>query len=77
MIAEAILKTDSGDVEIGFEGGAIRIKATDRPNLPIRSTPDVMGGDVCIRETRIPVWLIVRYKQSGYSDDRSWQITQG
>lgn len=25
----------------------------------IEKTPNVMGGDACIRETRIPVWLRV------------------
>ena len=25
----------------------------------IRSTPNVMGGDACVRNTRIPVWMRV------------------
>ena len=36
----------------------------------IRSTPNVMGGDACVRNTRIPVWMLVGYKQAGYSDER-------
>jgi uncharacterized protein (DUF433 family) len=36
--------------------------------LPIRSTPDVMGGDACIRNTRIPVWTLVDYKRQGLTD---------
>lgn len=36
----------------------------------VRSTPGVMGGDACIRETRIPVWMLVGYKGAGYSDER-------
>jgi uncharacterized protein (DUF433 family) len=34
----------------------------------IRKTPDVMGGDACIRETRIPVWLLVSYRRLGLSE---------
>lgn len=36
--------------------------------LPVQSTPGVMGGDACIRDTRIPVWLLVQYKRQGLSD---------
>jgi uncharacterized protein (DUF433 family) len=34
----------------------------------IRKTPGVCGGDACIRETRIMVWLLVDLKQQGASD---------
>jgi uncharacterized protein (DUF433 family) len=34
----------------------------------IRSTPGVMGGDACVRGSRIPVWMLVEYKQQGLSD---------
>lgn len=34
----------------------------------ITRTPDVMGGDACIAGTRIPVWLIVSYRNQGASD---------
>ena len=27
-----------------------------------------MGGDACIRNTRIPVWMLVEYKQKGLPD---------
>lgn len=37
-------------------------------NLPVRSTSNVMGGDACIRKTRIPVWTLVAYKKAGRSD---------
>jgi uncharacterized protein (DUF433 family) len=36
----------------------------------IRKTPDVMGGDACIRETRIPVWLLVSYRRLGLSETK-------
>lgn len=35
---------------------------------PVKSTVGVMGGDACIRNTRIPVWTLVAYKQQGMSD---------
>lgn len=34
----------------------------------VRSTPDVMGGDFCVRNTRIPVWMLVSYKRQGMTD---------
>ena len=34
----------------------------------IRSRPDVMGGDDCVRDTRIPVWLLVSAKRQGQTD---------
>jgi uncharacterized protein (DUF433 family) len=34
----------------------------------ICKTPDVMGGDACIRDTRIPVWLLVSYRRLGLSE---------
>ncbi|CAN5564626.1 hypothetical protein BH11ARM2_BH11ARM2_13570 [soil metagenome] len=37
---------------------------------PVRSTEGVMGGDACIRNSRIPVWMLVGYKQAGFADER-------
>ena len=34
----------------------------------ILKTPGVIGGDACIRRTRIPVWLLVRHKQLGHDE---------
>ncbi|MFM7437182.1 MAG: DUF433 domain-containing protein [Snowella sp.] len=34
----------------------------------IQKTANVCGGDACIRNTRIPVWLLVSYQQQGLSD---------
>jgi uncharacterized protein (DUF433 family) len=34
----------------------------------INKTPGVMGGDACIRETRIPVWLLENYRRLGWSE---------
>jgi uncharacterized protein (DUF433 family) len=31
-------------------------------------TPGVMGGDACIRRTRIPIWLLIRHQQLGHDE---------
>jgi uncharacterized protein (DUF433 family) len=33
----------------------------------VQKTPSVCGGDACIRDTRIPVWSIVRAYRHGVS----------
>ena len=33
-------------------------------------TPGICGGDARIRNTRIPVWLLVGYRKDGVSDVR-------
>lgn len=40
---------------------------SDRPS-GITKTPGVMGGDACIDNTRLPVWLFVSLRQQGASD---------
>ncbi|CBN55840.1 MULTISPECIES: DUF433 domain-containing protein [Kamptonema] len=34
----------------------------------IEKTRGVIGGDACIRQTRIPVWLLVSYRRLGASE---------
>jgi uncharacterized protein (DUF433 family) len=34
----------------------------------IQKTPEICGGDACIRDTRIPVWSIVEARRLGASD---------
>ncbi len=34
----------------------------------ISKTPDRCGGDACIRDSRIPVWVLVNYRRLGGSD---------
>lgn len=34
----------------------------------IQKTPGVIGGEACIRQTRIPVWLLISYRREGASD---------
>ena len=33
----------------------------------IQKTPNVCGGDACIRETRIPVWSVIQAHRHGAS----------
>jgi uncharacterized protein (DUF433 family) len=34
----------------------------------ISKTPGVMGEEACIRESRVPVWLMVSYRRMGSSE---------
>lgn len=36
----------------------------------IQKTPNVMGGEACIRDTRIAVWGLVAWKRAGWTDER-------
>ena len=36
---------------------------------PIRKTPEVLGGEACVRGTRIAVWMLVESKRLGRTDD--------
>lgn len=40
----------------------------ETPWQGINKTPGVMGGEACIRDTRIPVWLLVSYSRLGLSE---------
>jgi uncharacterized protein (DUF433 family) len=35
----------------------------------IQKTPEVCGGDACIRDTRVPVWSLVVARRLGASDE--------
>lgn len=35
----------------------------------IQVTPGVCGGQPCIRNTRIPVWTLVAFRQQGTDDE--------
>jgi uncharacterized protein (DUF433 family) len=41
---------------------------TEDVHLGIERTPGVCGGVACIAGTRIPVWVLIGYKQLGASD---------
>ncbi len=34
----------------------------------ISKKPDRCGGDACVRDTRIPVWVLAGYRRLGMSD---------
>jgi uncharacterized protein (DUF433 family) len=34
----------------------------------VSKKPDRCGGDACVRDTRIPVWVVVNYRRLGASD---------
>ncbi len=36
--------------------------------LGIEKTLGVMGGDACIRQTRIPIWLLIGLRRQGASE---------
>lgn len=36
--------------------------------MGIGKTPGVMGGDACIRQTRIPVWLLASLREQGATE---------
>lgn len=40
----------------------------DMPKSWISKEPDRHGGDACIRDTRIPVWVLINYLRLGGSD---------
>ena len=35
----------------------------------ISKKPDLCGDDACVRDIRMPVWVLVGYRQLGASDD--------
>ena len=40
-----------------------------KPKSWVQKTPDVCGGDACIRNTRIMVWLLVSFRRQGMTDE--------
>jgi uncharacterized protein (DUF433 family) len=43
----------------------------------IQKTPGVMGGEACIRSTRVTVWILVGYRKLGVADDRLLEFYPG
>ncbi len=43
----------------------------------VQKTPNVCGGDACIRNTRITAYGLVHYRQLGLSDQRILEAIQG
>jgi type III restriction enzyme len=57
----------------------VRAMATDAKTTHswVQKTPDVCGGDACIRKTRITVWGLVLGRRLGASDARLLENTVG
>ncbi len=43
----------------------------------VQKTPNVCGGDACLRNSRITVHGLVHYRQLGFSDERLLEVIQG
>jgi uncharacterized protein (DUF433 family) len=39
------------------------------PTSWVAKSPDRQGGDACVRDTRIPVWVLENYRRLGMSAD--------
>ncbi|MEZ2275410.1 MAG: DUF433 domain-containing protein [Microcoleus sp.] len=50
------------------EAISILTQSLKNSGRPITKTPAVMGGDACIDNTRIPVWLLASYRNDGATD---------
>jgi type III restriction enzyme len=50
---------------------SVSINSPDTPPAPswVQKTPDICGGDACIRSTRITVWGLVEWRKLGLSDE--------
>lgn len=48
--------------------GEVMAESGQPDEVAIRKTPGVVGGDACIRSTRIPVWALVQFKKLGKSE---------
>jgi uncharacterized protein (DUF433 family) len=46
----------------------ILVEAIENKSRGIAKVPAVMGGEACVRGTRIPVWLLVSYRNQGMTD---------
>ena len=51
--------------KVAHSGTSGRKQAAVRPTPGIEKTPGVCGGDPCIRQTRIPVWLLEQLRRLG------------
>jgi uncharacterized protein (DUF433 family) len=46
----------------------ILLQTVSNSSLGIKKTPGVCGGDACVGNTRIQVWVLVGYRRLGCSD---------
>ena len=64
------LETQLQTLTLAEKADAIQIltQTLSRRSQGITKTPDVMGGDACIANTRLPVWLFVSLRRQGATD---------
>jgi uncharacterized protein (DUF433 family) len=71
-LTEGVQKAQERIAEI--DSGAVQTILGDIALAQVRQliekTPDVVGGDACIRGTRIPVWELVEYRHLGASTSK-------
>jgi uncharacterized protein (DUF433 family) len=72
ILIEGVKKAQERIAEI--DSGAVQTIPRDIALAKVRQliekTPGVVGGDACIRGTRIPVWELVEYRQLGASTSK-------
>lgn len=57
--------------------GLLQLSLSLKAGLPggrVSKASDVMGGDACLANTRVPIWSLVEYKRQGLSDTRILEI---
>jgi uncharacterized protein (DUF433 family) len=47
----------------------ILVESIESKSRGVTKVPGVMGGEACLRGTRIPVWLLVSYRNQGMTDE--------
>jgi len=64
------LKVDLASLTIADKAAAIEflLQTVSNSSLGIKKTPGVCGGDACVGNTRIQVWVLVGYRRLGCSD---------
>ena len=72
LISEAIALPDVTKVILIDKIVESMTRQIDRDQIEqiIEKTPGVVGGDACIKGTRIPVWELVEYRQLGASSSK-------
>jgi uncharacterized protein (DUF433 family) len=63
---ENTMGSGTGDLPRPYEEGTMDSATDDL----IQKTPGVLGGDACIGKRRIAVWMLVRARQLGVSDEQ-------
>src|SRR5215510_12687292 len=55
-----------------YQGGGLQMSSTEvlrTEHTWIQKTPEVCGGDACIRDTRVPVWSLVAARRRGVTEE--------